>query len=75
MKYSQKTMNVVLAFGMVQLLWALSIIVIAIVLCFTKSMALLKVMASLAVFMAFLDVGSFYTGTRAEINEDGEFDI
>lgn len=75
MKYSMRTMNIITGLGLVEMIWAVVIIAMAIVLCFTKSLLIAKIMSSLAVFMAFFKIGLFYAGTKARLNEDDEVEI
>ena len=75
MKLSERTVGITFALGMIELLWAFVVIGMAVVLCFTKSMMLLKWMSSLAVFMAFMHLGLFHAGRKSHFNEDDEIEL
>ena len=75
MKLSERTVGITFALGMIEMLWAFVIIGMAVVLCFTKSVMLLKWMSSLAVFMAFMQLGIFYAGKKATYNKDDEIEL
>lgn len=60
MKFAEKHEVLATIFGLVMILWSLSIIVMTVALCFTGSILLLKCITSLAIFMAFAVLGMIY---------------
>lgn len=75
MRFSERTQLVAVIVGTALTFAALSIVVMAILLCFTKSIILLKGIASLGTFMAVVIVGLYYAFYRSSINKDGEIEL
>lgn len=60
MKFAEKYEALATIFGLVMIFWSLSVIVMAVALCFTGSIVLLKCITSLAVLMAFVVFGVIF---------------
>ena len=75
MRFSERTQLVALIVGAALTFAALSIVVMAILLCFTKSIILLKGITGLGTFMAVVIVGLYYAFSRSSINKDGEIEL